>query len=166
MLAAAVERAQVSTLPFCAGAGRLVVGHEDIPRAALREVVHPFVVEAVGDRRVFPTLAKRRDIDRRQVTQPQQVILIIEIRIQRIVDQLRLGGLKRFDLTVVEVAQCAEVLLAVVAQFVGTRRGCQQCDENGKRSRAQPREGATHSDHQGLVLRRVAADAHREHVGR
>jgi hypothetical protein len=41
-----------------------------------------------------------------------------------------------------------------------------QREENAKRSRAQPREGATYSDHRGLVLRRVAADAHREHVGR
>ena len=121
VLAVAVERAQIGTLPVRAGAGGFVVGDEDVPRAAAREVVHPFVVQTIGDRRIAPTFAKCRDFGRGQVIQPQQVILIVEIGIQRIVGELRFRGLECFDLTVVEAAQRAEILLALVAEVVGRR---------------------------------------------
>ena len=44
--------------------------------------------------------------------------------------------------------------------------GRQQDDEYSERACAQPREGDTNEDHRKLVLRRVAADTHGEHVGR
>ena len=165
MLTAAVERAQVGALPVRAGACRLVVGDEHVPRAAPSEVVHPFVVQTIGDRRIAPALAKGRDVRPGQVIQPQQMILIIEIGIERVIDQVGLRGLKSLDLTAIQAAQRAEVLLPLIADIIGRGNGRQR-DENDKRARAQPREGATHSDHRGLVLRCVTADAHREHVGR